>query len=57
MALDVLAVDVLVPEARTPFAIPARVALAVTKARPLPQESLPWTSKRLLGAGVNILLR
>lgn len=51
----VRAVDVLALEARTPLAIPARVAVSFTEARLLPHESLSWTATRALGVGVNIL--
>jgi hypothetical protein len=50
MVFDVLAVEVLVPAARTPLAIPARVALAFPKPRPLSHESLSF-------AGANLPLR
>ena len=57
MVFDILAIEVLVPEARAPLAIPARVALKFTEPRVLSHETLSFASTPPLGDGFNILLR
>ena len=47
MVFDVLTVDELVPEARTPLAIPARVALSFPKPRPLSHETPSFANAHL----------